>query len=236
MRLSVTNSLFFLTALFSLAALAKGSVVINEIYYKPADKTSPEEFVEIHNRNPTPVNLSGWRFTQGIDYTFPEGTVLEASGHLVLAEHPATLRAVFSVASLGPYSERLANDGERLVLRDQQGGMVDEVEYDGEFPWPVGGRDGGSIELIHPALDNNLGGSWRVSTVGAGPDGTPWEEIVFIDHNDRRWRYKKGNSPPTGDATAWREAGYNENVDWKTGRTSIGYGDNDDQTLLAEMR
>ena len=82
MRLSVTNSLFFLTALFSLAALAKGSVVINEIYYKPADKTSPEEFVEIHNRNPTPVNLSGWRFTQGIDYTFPEGTVLEAGGRV----------------------------------------------------------------------------------------------------------------------------------------------------------
>ena len=235
MRLSVTNSLFFLTALFSLAALAKGSVVINEIYYKPADKTSPEEFVEIHNRNPTPVNLSGWRFTQGIDYTFPEGTVLEAGGHLVLAEHPATLRAVFSVASLGPYSERLANDGERLVLRDQQGGMVDEVEYDGEFPWPVGGGDGGSIELIHPTLDNDLGGSWRLSTAGEGQDQTPWEETVFIDHNDRSWRYKKGTSPPAG-GTAWRTIGFSENSDWKTGRTSIGYGDNDDQTKLDDMR
>ena len=235
MRLPVTNRLYFLTALFSLAALVKGSVVINEIYYKPADKTSPEEFVEICNRNPSPVNLSGWGFTQGIDYTFPEGTVLEAGEYLVLAEHPATLQSVFSAAALGPYSGRLANDGERLVLRDRQDGVVDEVEYGGEFPWPVGSEDGGSIELIHPALDNDLGGSWRLSTAGAGQDGAPWEETVFIDHNDRNWRYKKGTSPPAGGA-AWREVGYSENGDWKIGRTSIGYGDNDDQTLLADMR
>lgn len=211
-------------------------VVINEIYYKPADKTSPEEFVEIHNRNPTPVNLSGWRFTRGIDYTFPEGTVLEAGGYLLLSEHPATLQSVFSVAALGPYSGRLANDGERLVLRDRQDRTVDEVEFGGEFPWPVGGGDGGSIELIHPALDNNLGGSWRVSTVGTAPGGTPWKQVVFIDHNDRRWRYKKGDSPPAGGTAAWREVDYSENKEWKTGRTSIGYGDNDDQTRLDDMR
>ncbi len=235
MRLPVTNRLYFLTALFSLAVLAKGSVVISEIHYKPADKTSPEEFVEISNHNPAQVNLSGWRFTQGIDYTFPEGTVLEAGGYLVLAEHPATLQAVFSVAALGPYSGRLANDGERLVLRDRQNEIVDAVEYGGEFPWPVGSEDGSSIELIHPDLDNGLGGSWRLSTAEAEQDGAPWEELVFIDHNDRKWRYKKGTSPPAGGA-AWREADYSENGDWKTGRTSIGYGDNDDQTLLADMR
>ena len=225
MRLPVTNRLFFLTALLSVAALANGSVAINEIYYKPADKTSPEEFVELHNRGPVAVNLAGWRFTQGIDYTFPQGTVLEPGGYLVVAEDPARLKAVFAAGALGPYSGRLANDGERLVLRDRQGDAADAVEYRSEFPWPVGREDGGSIELIHPALDNDLGGSWRLSTVGA----------VFIDHNDRRWRYKKGTSPPNGGA-AWRTIGYSENSDWKTGRTSIGYGDNDDQTRLDDMR
>jgi len=219
-----------------LPAQLSAGVVINEIYYKPADKTSPEEFVEIHNRNPTLVNLSGWRFTRGIDYTFPEGTVLEAGGYLVLSGYPATLQSVFSVAALGPYSGRLANDGERLVLRDRQDRTVDEVEFGGEFPWPVGGGDGGSIELIHPALDNNLGGSWRVSTVGTAPGGTPWKQVVFIDHNDRSWRYKKGDSPPAGGTAAWREVDYSENKEWKTGRTSIGYGDNDDQTRLDDMR
>ena len=150
------------------------------------------------NRNPSPVNLSGWQFTQGIEYTFPEGSVLEAGGHLVLSENPATLQTVFSAASLGPYRGRLANDGEKLVLRDQQDGIVDEVEYGGEFPWPLEGGSGGSIELIHPALDNNLGGSWRASTNGDPSGESPWEQVVFIDHNDRNWRYKKGTSPPPG--------------------------------------
>ena len=219
-----------------LPAQLSAGVVINEIYYKPADKTSPEEFVEISNRNPSPVNLSGWQFTQGIEYTFPEGSVLEAGGHLVLSENPATLQTVFSAASLGPYRGRLANDGEKLVLRDQQDGIVDEVEYGGEFPWPVEGGSGGSIELIHPALDNNLGGSWRASTNGDPSGESPWEQVVFIDHNDRNWRYKKGTSPPPGGAAAWRKVGYSENKEWETGRTSIGYGDNDDQTRLDDMR
>ena len=35
--------------------------------------------------------------------------------------------------------------------------------------------------------------------------------------------------PPPAGGAAWREFGYSENGDWKTGRTSIGYGDNDDQ-------
>ena len=43
MCLPVTNRLYFLTALFSLAVLAKGSVVINEIYYKPLNTRSRRE-------------------------------------------------------------------------------------------------------------------------------------------------------------------------------------------------
>ena len=46
------------------------------------------------------------------------------------------------------------------------------------YPWPVGG--GGSIELIHPLLDNDLGGSWR-----AGP--VP----VLVLHGDRLFAAKK---------------------------------------------
>ena len=138
MQPPVTNRLFLLTVMMAVAALANGSVVVTEIHYKPADKTSPEEFVEIHNRKPVAVNLFGWRFTEGIDFTFPEGTVLEPGGYMVVAENPARLKAVFSVGALGPYSGRLANDGERLVLRDRQGAVADAVEYRNEFPWPVG--------------------------------------------------------------------------------------------------
>lgn len=235
MQQPVNNCLSCFSILFALATLTEGSVVINEIHFKPADKTSPEEFVEIHNRMAVAVNLSGWNFSQGIDFTFPEGTLLEPGGFLVIAEDPKRLKSVFSTEALGPYIGRLANDGERLVLRNKQGNVADAVTYRSEFPWPVGSKDGNSIELIHPDLDNDLGGSWRLSTDEERQGETPWKETVFIDHNDRSWRYKKGTSPPTG-GTAWRTIEFRENSDWKTGRTSIGYGDNDDQTKLDDMR
>lgn len=59
-------------------------------------------------------------------------------------------------------SGSLSNDGETLRLSDAAGTRVDEVAYRPEFPWPVGAAGGGlSMQLIHPALDNSLGGSWR---------------------------------------------------------------------------
>ena len=38
-------------------------VVINEVHYDPVDKTVPEEFIELYNAGDTPVDLSGWHFT-----------------------------------------------------------------------------------------------------------------------------------------------------------------------------
>ena len=46
----------FLQLLSVFAALmARAQVVINEIHYDPADPTRQEEFVELHNVGPTPV-------------------------------------------------------------------------------------------------------------------------------------------------------------------------------------
>ena len=56
----------------------------------------------------------------------------------------------------------LNNDGETAMLRDASGVTRDEVDYQLGFPWPtVGDAPGYSIELIHPSLENDLGGSWR---------------------------------------------------------------------------
>ena len=65
---------------------------------------------------------------------------------------------------VGPYAGSLAGNGENLRLRDAAGTTVNEVDYQTEFPWPIAaGGEGRSLELIHPGLDNQLGGSWRSS-------------------------------------------------------------------------
>jgi hypothetical protein len=51
-----------------------GQVVINEIMYRPS--TADAEFVELLNRSTDRTfDLSGWRL-QGVDFTFPGGTVV----------------------------------------------------------------------------------------------------------------------------------------------------------------
>ena len=75
---------------------------------------------------------------------------------------PGPLATNTVVRIAGEFAGNLSNDGERITLRDAFGNKVDEVSFRSEFPWPVGALGTGlSMELIHPSLDNDLGGSWR---------------------------------------------------------------------------
>jgi len=66
-----------------------------------------------------------------------------------------------------------------------------------------------------------------------------FDDRVIFDHGPG-WVYFKGQSEPspavTGDPTlAWTELGFDDSA-WLPGATGIGYGDNDDATILADMR
>ncbi|MCH2374143.1 MAG: lamin tail domain-containing protein, partial [Planctomycetes bacterium] len=55
---------------------AFGSLVINEVHYHPAPPYSGlAEFVEVHNPSAAAVDLSGWKLTGDVRFTFPEGTI-----------------------------------------------------------------------------------------------------------------------------------------------------------------
>ncbi len=157
---------------FNTPAFVPPAVVINEIHYDESDKTQRAEFIELYNPSDDAVDLSGYYFSDGIDFSVPNGTTLDAKGYLVIAEDPATMLSKFGVATdLGPFANgtSLKNSGERLTLRDPAGAKIDEVEYKLGFPWPTVGDELGSplaspsIELINPLLDNDIGGSWRAS-------------------------------------------------------------------------
>ncbi len=141
-------------------------IVINEINYDPPDNTVPTQFIELYNAGASPVALSNWFFSDGISFTFPSGVVMQPETYLVIAADPETLAAEFGVTALGPWDGALSNDGEEIVLRNALADVVDRVDYSVAFPWPAAAAgDGGSMELIHPTLDNDLGGSWRTSQV-----------------------------------------------------------------------
>lgn len=196
-----------------------GQLVINEIHYDPPDRTAATEFVELHNPGGGVVDLSGWSLRGGVEFPFARGTTVAAGGFLVVAQDPASFRRRFGAEAMGPWSGRLANRGEQVELRDQLGAIVDEVGYQLGFPWPTVGRQPEvSIELIHPSLDNDLGGHWRVSVQG----GTPAATRTALVERRGEWRFFRGRSEPSSPRSAWRDAGFADD-DWETGPLPIGY-------------
>ena len=196
---------------------ASAAPVINEIHYNNDLNTICNEFVELHNPDSVEVDLSGWQLTGAIEFTFPAGTVLPASGYLVIAEDPATMDSEFGVTALGPYSGRLNSEGESLELLDVSRAEVDVVDYGVGFPWPsLAVGEGSSMELINPTLDNDLGSSWRSS--GAGSES----EVVVLVEPGSDWRYRKGLSEASDPIHAWTENGFIEDATWLDGQAPFG--------------
>lgn len=221
-----------LTLLLVWSGVINADVVINEVHYDAEPKTARIEFIELYNAGGKTQYLGGWYFSNGIDFTFPANTIIKPDAHLVIAENPSLLRNQFQIPSdkvFGPYAGSLS-DGEVLTLRNSIGNQVDRVDYSSGFPWPTAASGAGSsMELIHPTLDNDLGGSWR----SAGMQSGPISPMILLRSDQNGWSYREGTSEPSVPPSAWRRLGFKEDDSWKKGRAPIGYGDGDDRTILS---
>jgi hypothetical protein len=197
---------------------APANVVINEIHYNPDVKTEPAEFIELYNSGPSAVDVGGWTLDSGVHFTIPSGTNMAAGSYLVIAANPAFVLTKFGAKALGPFTGGLSKYGDKITLKDASSNAVNEVNYGLGFPWPiVGDPPGYSIELINPALDNTLGGSWRASVNGSGNFGSN-----LLINAGSTWKYRKGTSEASSPSTAWRNLTFDEST-WDSGAMPIGY-------------
>jgi hypothetical protein len=153
------------------------AVVVNEIFYH-APGASLEQWIELYNKGASPVDLSGWRFTEGIDFNFQTGTIIPAGGYLVIAWDPAAFTALHPrVTALGSWPVTLSGKGEVIRLRDANGNVADEVAYadDGRWSnWADGG--GSSLELMDPRADNSKGEAWDASDESSR---STWQNVSY---------------------------------------------------------
>jgi len=152
--------------------------VLNEIFYHPPEERAGE-FLELYHRGLEPLDISGFRFTRGIDFLFPEGSVVAPGEYVVVAEDPALLKEHYGLTGVfGPYEGGLSNQGENVRLVDRLGNRVDEVRYFDSGRWS-GFADGGgsSLELIDPTQDNSIAAAWAPSDEEGKAD---WEEHRFV--------------------------------------------------------
>jgi hypothetical protein len=82
------------------------------------------------------------------------------------------------------------------------------------FLFPAGGFFGGGIFVL--AMDSDAGG------------------VELIKSNDP-WKYFKGDQAPSTPGDKWRDLDFDD-TGWKSGPSGFGYGDDDDTTVIDDMR
>jgi len=179
-------------------------IVINEIMYDHPSATllapaapQPGQWIELHNKSGAEVELSGWRLTRAVDFTFPAPTLLAAGEFLIVAENPAAAIAGHGIPAakvFGPWSGNLSHSSDRIVLEDAAGNPADDVTFFSEGRWPAAANAGGSsLELRDPDADNNVAESWAASD----------------ESNDAAWQTFTWSGPnvpsQAGEPTRWNE-------------------------------
>ena len=155
-------------------AYEPSSIVISEIYYNAAASQGRDkeyEFIELYNRGSASVDLSSYRFDDGIEMTLPEGTWLEPDQCLLLAKDASSYGDLATTVYQWD-SGSLSNGGETIRLVDADGYWVDYVTYSDQQPWPTSADgDGASLELIDSELPNHIPANWAASSSVGGTPG-----------------------------------------------------------------
>jgi hypothetical protein len=147
-------------------------LLVTEIMYHPhsVDPNEDEddyEFIELKNVASAALDLSGVSFTDGINFTFPNGFTMEPGDYLVLARNEAKFKRRYpNVPLAGVYTGSLNNGGERLRLAHAAGGIIFSLEYDDAQPWPLT-PDGDGFSLVplqtSQLHDQTQAPAWRAS-------------------------------------------------------------------------
>jgi hypothetical protein len=149
-------------------------LVISEIMYHPQNVTTNSlEFVELYNSDLISEDISGYRLSGSIDYTFPAGTILPSGGFLVVARVPSAVQSYYGISGvLGPFTNNLPNGSGTVRLRNELDGVLLEVNYESKAPWPVSPDGAGhSLVLRRPSYGENDPRAWAASDLVGGSPG-----------------------------------------------------------------
>jgi len=170
-------------------------LVINEVMYHSITDEDDAQYVELHNRGNAAVDLSGWRFVDGIDFEFPEGARIAANGYAVVARDLGWLLERYPQLntnnSFGNFDGQLSRSGERLALAKRDfvqltnefgveytntiAIVVSEISYKDGGRWPETADGGGSsLELMDARADTRLAANWAASDETAK---APWTTV-----------------------------------------------------------
>ncbi len=228
---------FLGVVVLGLGAGLRGELVVSELLYSPLAGAGGErgEYMKLRNRGAAAVDVSGWHFDRGIEFVFPEGSVIGAGEHMVVAKDAEywveRYEGIEAERVVGGYSGRLSNSGERLRLRDAAGlGRIDfEYGVGGDWPAEAYGGTGHSLEFVGElARELGDGRAWIGSRYPKGARGKAEEtggllrERVLVGQGTYG-RYFRGLAEPSGGSVEWALPGFVAGADWLVGASGYGY-------------
>jgi CotH kinase protein/Lamin Tail Domain len=166
---------------------AQLSLRITEIHFSPPPPTAAElaalpgvsgsdfEYIELENIGAAALDLGGITVTEGLDFVFPAGIMLEPGGRILVVANTAAfdLRYGTGLNRVGNWDGRLSNGGDRLQLVDMVGESIIDFTYnDTWYPWVE--AHGHSLVVVDPAATPH--DEWGKRTrwgVSLEPAGTP---------------------------------------------------------------
>lgn len=145
-------------------------LVINEINYNPVEGDI-SEFIEIYNTMNTPIDVSYYKLTGAIDFTFPSGIIIDGNGFILLVKDLST--SIDSTVQRFTWdNSSLPNNWGNLVLLNNLGEEIDFVSYSNEFNWPAAADGQGfSLEFTNPLEENLITLNWKASDEKGGSPG-----------------------------------------------------------------
>lgn len=150
-------------------------IIITEIFADPSPQVElPEaEFIEIYNRSSNPVDLQGWKFSDGNSFATFTSAILLPNQYSVVCS-PSNISLFASATNVIGVSNfpSLNNNSESLTLKSNEGTLIDSVNYSLAWYRDEVKKDGGwTLELIDTNNPCGEEDNWTVSEDIIG--GTP---------------------------------------------------------------
>ena len=110
------------------------------------------EYIELQNISDANLDITGVRFTEGIDFTFPS-VILEQGEYIVIARDETLFETTYpAVDAIGEYTGALDNGGEDIILKLALPFKAAILRFDYDDAWyPSTDGGGSSLEIMDPA-------------------------------------------------------------------------------------
>ncbi len=171
-------------------------LVISEIMYHPPARNDGKvvEFIELYNSMSIFEDVSGYRISGDVNFTFPNGTIMQPGQFIVLAKVKADVESVYGISGVFQYGvtngfntnvvgsmtnispnieNSLNNAGGSVRLHNKMGAVILDAVFSTRYPWPIAADGGGhSLVLARPSYGEGFREAWGASDVIGGSPGT----------------------------------------------------------------